>query len=189
MRASNKTVAFATGNRGKMLEARLILSPFGIRTVPFNGKGVEIQADEVSEIARYAAREASRKYQKRVIVEDAGLFVDALGGFPGPFSSYVFKTIGIRGLLSLMEKERSRRASFRSAVSYCEPAGEPVLFEGAVGGTILTAPEGKNGFGFDPIFVPDGSRMSLGEMTLKEKCSVSHRGEAMRKFGAWFVSP
>jgi len=161
MRASDRTIPFATGNRGKIQEARTILSPFGIRPIPFNWKGVEVQASTVSEVAAYSARVASRKHERSLIVEDAGLFVDALEGFPGPFSSYAFKTIGIKGLLRLLDGRRSRRAAFRSAVAFCAPSGEPVVFEGVVVGRILSAPVGAGGFGFDPVFLPDGGEKSM----------------------------
>ena len=187
MPASSRSVTFATGNRGKVHEARVILSPFGIRPLPFDGKGVEVQADTVSEVAAYSSRVASRKYGKALMVEDAGLFVDSLGGFPGPFSSYVFKTLGIAGVLRLLEGGGPRKASFRSAVAFCTPSGEPVVFEGSVSGLILPAPVGSGGFGFDPIFLPQGEKKSMAQMTLDEKCRVSHRGEAMRKFGSWFA--
>jgi len=189
MRGSSRSVAFATSNRGKIAEARVILSPSGIRVRPFNGKGVEIQAETVSEVAAFSARAASRVYRRPLIVEDAGLFVDALHGFPGPSSSYAFKTVGISGLLSLLERERSRRACFKSAVAFCEPTGEPRVFEGTVSGRISRSPSGENGFGFDPVFVPSGGRRSMGELTLEEKCAVSHRGEALRKFAEWYVGP
>jgi len=187
MRASSRSILFATGNRGKIQEARLILSPFRIRPLPFDGKGLEVQASTVSEVAAYSARVASRNCGRALIVEDAGLFVEALDGFPGPFSSYVFKTIGIAGLLRLLEREVSRKASFKSAVAFCTPSGEPVVFEGIVTGRILRAPAGGGGFGFDPVFVPDGRKKSMAQMTLAEKCQVSHRGEAMRKFASWFI--
>ncbi len=186
MPGSSRSVRFATGNSGKMEEARIILSPFGIRPVALNGKGVEIQADTVSEVASYSARVASRKYKKALIVEDAGLFVDSLAGFPGPFSSYAFKTIGIDGLLKLLKGVASRRAHFASAVAYCTPTSEPKVFEGVVNGRILDAEVGSGGFGFDPVFLPDRSAKSMAQMTLEEKCAVSHRGQAMRKFGSWF---
>jgi len=188
MPESSRTITFATGNPGKIQEARTILSPFGIDLVPFDGKGVEVQAESVSEVAAYSARAASRRFARALIVEDAGLFVDSLQGFPGPFSSFVFKTLGIPGLLRLLEGQRSRTATFRSAVAYCAPSSEPVVFDGSVGGRMLTVPRGSGGFGFDPVFVPKGERKSMAEMTLEEKCSVSHRGEALRKFAAWFVS-
>src|SRR5208283_1389843 len=147
MRASSRSIHFATGNSGKVQEARIILAPFRVRPLPFDGKGVEVQASTVSEVAAYSARTASRKYRRALIIEDAGLFVDALSGFPGPFSSYVFKTVGVAGLLRLLERERSRTASFRSAVAFCAPSGEPVVFEGTVSGRIMRWPTGTGGFG------------------------------------------
>jgi len=186
MPASSKSVYFATGNRGKVLEARIILKPFGVKVRPFSGKGAEIQA-ETDQVASFSARDAARKYGRKLIVEDAGLYVEELDGFPGPFSSYAFKTIGIDGLLTLLGASKSRKAHFKSAVAYCEPGGEPHVFEGKVYGRISRVPAGENGFGFDPVFVPAGSTRSMGELTLEEKCGLSHRGEAMRKFAAWFT--
>ncbi len=187
MRGSSKPVAFATSNAGKIEEARIVLSPFGITVRPFDGKGLEIQAGTVSEVAAFSSRVASRRYKRALIVEDAGLFVDSLQGFPGPFSSYVYRTLGTGGLLTLLKGTGSRRASFKSAVAYCDPAGEPRVFEGLVAGRISRSPTGENGFGFDPVFVPSGSRRSMGQLTLREKCEVSHRGEALRKFAAWYT--
>ena len=187
MPASSRSIAFATGNHGKVLEARFILSAFGIRPCVLKGKGTEVQASTVSTVAACSAREASRRYGRALIVEDAGLFVDVLGGFPGPFSSYAFQTIGIPGLLRLLQNESLRTASFKSAVAYCEPLGEPVVFDGLVAGRILEAPAGSGGFGFDPVFLPGGEKKSMAQMTLAEKCKVSHRGEAMRRFASWFT--
>lgn len=150
-----------------------------------------MQADTVAEVAAFAAREAARRFGRGVLVEDAGLFVDALKGFPGPFSSYVFKTIGISGLLGLIGEgtvsPSGRTARFKSAVAFCEPGGEPHLFNGEVQGTITVSPRGTNGFGFDPVFLPTGAARTMGELTLEEKCAVSHRGEALRSFAAWFL--
>ncbi|MDA4113416.1 MAG: RdgB/HAM1 family non-canonical purine NTP pyrophosphatase [Thaumarchaeota archaeon] len=189
MPGSSRPVYFATSNRGKIQEARIVLSPYGIEAVPFDGKGVEIQAETVSEVAAFSARAASRIYDRPLIVEDAGLFVEALGGFPGPSSSYVYKTLGIRGVLALLEGARSRRARFRSAVAFCEPTGEPRVFEGEVTGRISKSASGENGFGFDPVFIPSGGRRSMGALTLEEKCAISHRGESMRKFASWYTGP
>ena len=116
------------------------------------------------------------------------MYVEALSGFPGAFSSFVFKSIGIPGLLKLLRDESQRDATFRSAVAFSEPGGaRPRIFEGSVSGKISRMAKGSNGFGFDPVFVPEGSRKSIGEMTIEEKCAISHRGIAMRKFAAWFV--
>ncbi|MGA2199001.1 MAG: RdgB/HAM1 family non-canonical purine NTP pyrophosphatase [Nitrososphaerales archaeon] len=187
MRGSSRSVTFATSNPGKIREARVVLSRFGVRVVPFDGKGVEIQADTVSEVAAFSARAASRRYDRPLMVEDAGLFVDALRGFPGPSSSYVYKTVGIQGLLALLGGARSRSAHFQSAVAYCDPNGEPRIFEGVVNGRISRSPSGENGFGFDPVFVPAGGRRSMGQLTMEEKCAISHRGDALRKFAERYI--
>lgn len=188
MPGSSRSVSFATGNKGKVEEANLILAPYHIRVLPFDGKGVEIQAETVAEVASYSAKQAAESFRKDLMVEDAGLFVDSLGGFPGAFASHAFSTIGIEGLLRLLEGRRSRKAVFRSAVAYCEPGSAPVVFHGRVTGVISESPSGKNGFGFDPVFVPEGSRRTMAELSLPEKCAISHRGEAMRAFGEWYSS-
>lgn len=183
-------VLLATSNRGKLEEARTILSPFGLSVEQCEGKGIEIQADTTSEVAAFASRGAAKASGKPVLVEDAGLYVDSLKGFPGPYSAYVFKTLGVVGIIELLRSSpgKGRAASFVSSLAYCKPRGEPSLFEGSVTGTIARRPRGKRGFGFDPIFVPDGGARTFGELTLEEKCAVSHRAVALRKFAKWYLS-
>jgi len=181
-------VLFATSNRGKVEEARAILAPFGISVEQFDGKGIEIQADSNSEVAAYASRGAARSAGRAVLVEDAGLYVDALNGFPGPYSAYVFKTIGVAGIIALLRPSSSRAAKFVSSLAYCEPEGDPSPFEGAVRGTITSRPIGGKGFGFDPIFIADGGSKTFGEMDLEEKCAVSHRASSMKRFAKWYLS-
>jgi XTP/dITP diphosphohydrolase len=182
-------VVFATSNRGKLEEARAILAPFGISVEGYDGKGTEIQADTTSEVASYASRWASKAAGRAVLVEDAGLYVESLNGFPGPYSAYAFKTIGVVGIVALLKpSSRSRAAKFVSSLAYCEPLGEPVLFEGHALGAIATRPRGTRGFGFDPIFVPVGGRKTFGELTLHEKSAVSHRADSMKKFAKWYLS-
>ncbi|HVC27283.1 MAG TPA: RdgB/HAM1 family non-canonical purine NTP pyrophosphatase [Nitrososphaerales archaeon] len=183
------SVLFATSNRGKLDEARAILAPFGISVEQFDGKGIEIQADTTSDVASYASRGAAKAAGRAVLVEDAGLFVESLEGFPGPYSAYAFKTIGVAGVISLLRSSpRGREARFVSSLAYCEPHGEPVLFEGSALGAIATRPRGTKGFGFDPIFVPKGGRKTFGELTIDEKSAVSHRADSMKKFAEWYLS-
>jgi len=182
-------VVFATSNLGKLEEARAILAPFGISVEKYDGKGIEIQADTTSEVAAYASRGAAKAAGRAVLVEDAGLYVESLNGFPGPYSAYAFKTIGVAGIIALLRPSPQRRsAEFVSSLAYCEPRGEPKLFEGSALGTIATKPRGTRGFGFDPIFVPKGGRKTFGELTVDEKCAVSHRADSMKKFATWYVS-
>jgi XTP/dITP diphosphohydrolase len=153
-------------------------------------KAAEIQSDSLREIAEKSALEACRRCHLPVFVEDAGLFVEALQGFPGPYAAYAYKTIGNAGLLKLMEKVENRKATFHSAIAYCEgDSGEVRCFEGYVAGEITSEERKKNAksaFGFDPIFQPQGSKKTFAEMTVEEKNGFSHRAMAVRKFAEWY---
>ncbi|MEM2724904.1 MAG: non-canonical purine NTP pyrophosphatase, partial [Candidatus Nezhaarchaeales archaeon] len=101
-------IAYVTNNPNKARESVFILREMNIEVEVVQAKILEIQSDDISEVARFRAKEAYRQLRRPVIVEDAGLFIDALNGFPGPYSSYVFKTIGINGVLRLMKGVRRR---------------------------------------------------------------------------------
>jgi XTP/dITP diphosphohydrolase len=184
----SSSVLFATSNRGKLAEARAILAPLGIAVEQFDGKGIEIQADTTAEVAAYSSRGAAAAAGRPVLVEDAGLYVDSLGGFPGPYSAYVFKTIGVAGVVSLLRPSAKREARFVSSLAYCKPGGEPTQFEGTALGSIALKPVGDRGFGFDPIFLPAGGSKTFGELTVEEKCVVSHRAASMKRFAKWYLS-
>jgi XTP/dITP diphosphohydrolase len=124
-----------------------------------------------------------------VVAEDSGLFVDSLDGFPGPYSSYVFRTIGNRGVLRLLPLPGKRGASFQAAVAYCTPGSDPVGFSGSVNGVVARYPRGIHGFGFDPIFIPEeGDGRTFAEMSTQDKNLLSHRSRAFTKFFKWFVT-
>jgi len=173
---------FVTGNRHKFEEAKEVAARYGVELEMRNVALREIQSDDLTEIARWSAAQACGAVGKSVLVEDAGLFIQALRGFPGPYSSFVFRAIGNGGVLKLMRGVSDRRAEFRSAVGYCKPGSRPVIFEGIVKGAIASAARGSRGFGFDPIFLPKGSRRTFGEMSTAEKNKFSHRAKAMKKF-------
>lgn len=174
-------VWFASSNRHKYLEAREILGKYGIRLGFFKFSAVEIQSDSLLEIARQKALDAYSKCRKPVIIEDDGIFVKSLNGFPGPYSSYVYDTIGNMGVVRLVKKDR--RAKFCAIISYCDRRKKPVQFEGITIGSIPKRPRGK-GWGYDPIFVPRGKTQTYGEMS--EKNTISHRYRALEKFASWY---
>jgi len=178
---------FITGNRHKFEEAREVVARYGMKLKMRVVALPEIQSDDLAEIARWSAARACEAVGGPVLVEDAGLFIRALRGFPGPYSSFVFRAIGNEGVLKLMRGVSDRRAEFRSAVGYCEPGSRPVIFEGVVRGNIALAARGLQGFGFDPIFVARGSRRTFGEMSMAEKNKFSHRAKAMKKFIKWYT--
>jgi len=174
---------FATSNRHKFEEARAIAAKHGVKLEMCDVQCDEIQADDLEDIASFSAKEACRILGKTCFVEDAGLFVRALRGFPGPYSNYVFRTIGNEGLLKLMASVKDRRAEFRSAVGYCEPGAEPIVFSGRSSGSITAKARGHHGFGFDPVFVSRrGDGRTFAEMPTEEKNAYSHRAKAIENF-------
>ena len=174
-------VFFASSNVHKYEEAEKILSEFGIKLDFYQTNLVEIQDDSLSKIALQKALDAYDKCKKPVIVEDDGLFIDSLSGFPGPFSSYVFKTIGNNGILKLVEDNRG--AKFRAVIAYCDSNKKPKLFEYSISGKISKNLQGK-GWGYDPIFIPEKQNKTYAE--LAEKNKISHRYESLKKFANWF---
>jgi XTP/dITP diphosphohydrolase len=144
-------IYFVTTNAGKLREARdLFKEYFDVQQIDMAYP--EFQDDDLGKIAAYGAKYCADRLGKEVIVEDSGLFVDALKGFPGPYSSYVQRTIGNKGVIKLMEGVEGRRAEFRSVVGFCAPGGEPATFTGVWWGDILKEETGTGGFGYDPIF-------------------------------------
>jgi XTP/dITP diphosphohydrolase len=184
-----KVIFFATNNVNKFNEARSILSRYEVAVGMLRVKALEIQSDSLSDIAQASVIDAFTRCRLPVIVEDAGLFINALNGFPGPYAAYAYKTVGNAGLLKLMENVEDRKATFKSVIAYYDGHGKPVCFEGEAAGKITNEERrgnGKAGFGFDPIFQPSGSAKTFAEMTLEEKNGFSHRAKAISKFADWY---
>ena len=173
-----KEVRFVTQNRAKLLELQAKAKSFGLKITQVDAAYPELQADTLEEVVRYGLTFCKRVFPLPLIVEDSGLFVDSLNGFPGPFSSYVYRTIGNLGVVKLVGE--GAHARFESIIG-CYHHGYK-LFRGQVEGAIVSA-RGTRGFGFDPIFEYDGR--TFGEMTLEEKNLVSHRSRAAQLFLKW----
>ena len=182
---------YVTTNPGKLREARRYLGDDMIDTYDYDYP--ELQAPSLEPIAAAGARAAYREVGEPVIVDDAGLFIDAFDGFPGPYSSFVETTIGIDRVWTLAAPLDDRSAAFRCVLAYCdgEPVDDPVgdgdppvrCFSGVVDGEIV-APRGDGGFGYDPIFEHDGA--TFAELSSDGKNAVSHRGRALESFAAWY---
>jgi XTP/dITP diphosphohydrolase len=179
------TLRFVTGNPGKAREAQARL---GTEVERVDYDYVERQADDLATIAAHGARDAfgALDGDDPVIVDDAGLFVDRLDGFPGPYSAYVEDRLGVAGVWRLVDRELEpdeRDAAFRATVAFCD--GDRVeTFDGAVAGEIV-APRGDGGFGYDPIFEHDGR--TFAELSTDAKNDVSHRGRALDSFADWWA--
>ncbi len=185
---SGKVLWLATENRNKLREAQAILTNFGIRARWLKRAKVEIQSSDLEKISSFAANNISRTHKGMVVVEDSGLFVEALGGFPGPFSAYVQRTIGPSGILRLLGQKEKRGAYFQASIAASESGCARGVFTGTVRGRISRTERGDNGFGFDPIFIPEGRRMTFGEMGDSQKNSQSHRSKVYRKLADWYLS-
>ena len=193
LQLEGRFVFFATNNVNKFNEARKILAKNKIAIGMLRIKSLEIQSESLEEIAQSSVTEAFERYRLPMVVEDAGLFVDALNGFPGPYAAYVYRTVGNKGLLRLMEDVDNRRAKFKSVVAYfSSQVKSPVCFDGTVTGEIVRKERrasNEMGFGFDPIFKPDNSDKTFAQMDVVEKCKRSHRAAAFRKFAEWYKQP
>lgn len=152
-----------TCNKGKVREFKQILgSKVEVEQLAIDYP--ELRSDDPEEIARLAAKQLADKLGKEVVVEDSGLFIKALNGFPGTNSAYIHKRIGLDGILKLMEGIEKRECMYMSAVGYCKPGKKAVSFLGVEKGKISEKIRGENGFGHDPIFIPDGLSKTYGEM-------------------------
>lgn len=180
-------LTFVTSNRHKFEEVSEIAARHGIELRHRDTPYIEIQAEKLEDVVRLGVQQACALLGAPCFVEDAGLFVRALHGFPGPYSKFVFRTVGNEGLLKLLSGEKDRTAEFRSAVGYCEPGGKPEVFTGGVDGNLTLEVRGTHGFGFDPIFSPlEGDGRTFGEMRTGEKNRLSHRARAVESFFRWY---
>jgi XTP/dITP diphosphohydrolase len=176
-----KTLYFITSNKGKVREATEKLRTLGFSVVQKDLGYPEVQTDCLEEVAQQGIEHVRAKFHKTFMLEDAGLFIDALQGFPGVYSKYVFFTIGLPGILRLLDGVKNRKAVFRSVYAYSEPGKKPVIVVGECTGMISTETRGQHGFGYDPLFIPKGAEKTFGEMTIEEKNQYSHRAKALEK--------
>ncbi len=176
-----KTIYFITGNKGKLSEVKEKLRSLDVTVIQEDLGYPEVQGDSPEEVAEYGVECIKKRFSHPFIIEDAGLFIDALEGFPGVYSKYVFFTIGCKGILKLLEEKKRRTAVFRSVYAYSEPDKKPLFFIGECQGIIANKERGEGGFGYDPIFIPDGETKTFAEMSIEKKNTFSHRGKALDK--------
>lgn len=179
-----KTLYFVTSNKGKLAEAQEKLQGLPVTLVQHDIGYPEIQAETLEEVVRFGVKTLRQQVEKPFILEDAGIFIDHLKGFPSVYSAYVYYTIGCEGILRLLEGVAAdkRTARFKSVYTYSEPGMDEIcLFHGECKGRIASSMKGNHGFGYDPIFIPNGEQKTFAQMTQKEKNQRSHRGKALEK--------
>ncbi|MFN8337376.1 MAG: RdgB/HAM1 family non-canonical purine NTP pyrophosphatase [Cyclobacteriaceae bacterium] len=183
-----KALCFATNNNNKTEEIRALLGPFFLlKNLKDIGCAEELPETQptIEGNARQKAQYVFDNYGIACFADDTGLEVEALNGEPGVYSArYAGNQRSDRNnislLLSRLEKSNNRKARFKTVISWVEN-GLTENFEGLVYGTIIHSPRGSNGFGYDPVFVPDGFDKTFAEMELAEKNLISHRAIAVKK--------
>ena len=168
---------FVSGNAGKVREVEAIV---GTPVERLELDLPEIQALDVEEVARQKALTAFARARRPVVVDDTGLYIEALGGLPGALARWFLATIGTGGICGLIPRDADRTARGRTAVAYCDGDGVEV-FAGETRGVIVPAPVGVGGFGWDPIFRPDGASGTFAEMGMTEKMAHSMRRRAVER--------
>ena len=179
MPKKNPIINFVTSNKNKVKEFIQILEP-RIKVNHIKIYYTELRSDDPQEIARMSAEMLANKLKKPVVVEDSGLFIKALNDFPGTCSAYIHKRIGLKGIIKLMQSIKNRGCVYKSAVAYCEPKKKPISFLGEENGKIAESIRGNFGFGHDPIFVPEGSNKTYGQMKNCEEIKKFRRRAVLK---------
>jgi XTP/dITP diphosphohydrolase len=181
-------LCFATNNEHKISEVQKLL-PAGFQLECLNDIGCREELPEttgtIAGNSRQKAEHVNSHYHVDCFADDSGLEVEAIGNEPGVDSAYYAgpqrsHEDNTRLLLKKMEGIANRKARFITVITLITGA-KTYQFEGVLNGSILHAPRGLGGFGYDPVFLPEGSQRSLAEMTLEEKNSISHRARAIRQ--------
>jgi non-canonical purine NTP pyrophosphatase (RdgB/HAM1 family) len=166
-----------TGNPGKIAEARLAI---GEHLEAVEVDLPEIQSLDYLEVLRAKADEAWRRVGRPLVVEEAGLDLAALNGFPGPLVKWMLEAVGAEGLARTAISLGDARASSRCFLLYKDGDRE-IVAEGRTEGRLVLPGRGTHGFGWDPVFQPEGSTRTFAELTGAGKGAVSHRGKAWRE--------
>lgn len=194
MRRLSGEIVLASHNKGKLREIAALLQPYGLTVRSAADFGLTEPAETEATFAGNAlikARHACAGSGLPALSDDSGLCVEALNGEPGVHTADWAETPGGRDWMLAMRKvedrlqalgpDAGRRAFFTCTLAVVWPNGEEATFEGRVHGTLTWPPRGDRGFGYDPVFVPEGHSKTFGEMNPDHKHRISHRADAFRK--------
>jgi len=192
-----KEIVIATKNKGKALEFKAFFADYGINALSLHDfseemPDVEETGTTFEENAALKAEAIAKLLNKTVLADDSGLIVDALDGRPGIYSARYSgedanDTKNVQKVLHELEGTayNNRTARFISVLAIAGPGKETIFKEGYCEGRITLEPAGENGFGYDPIFVPEGYEVTMAQLTATEKNQISHRKHAIAKLDEW----
>ncbi|HIQ13194.1 MAG TPA: RdgB/HAM1 family non-canonical purine NTP pyrophosphatase [Thermoprotei archaeon] len=182
-------IHFVTSNRNKYEEASEIFGRYKLRLEWVNISVEEVQSDLLLDVILWKGYDILKILGNvPFIVEDTGLFINYLNGFPGTYSSYVYKSIGCKGILKLLEGVEDRTAYFLSYGLLHMKNNIFKLFKVRIDGIISFEERGMGGFGFDPIFIPEGHKITYAEMGPSVKNNFSHRGKLFNMIAKYILS-
>jgi non-canonical purine NTP pyrophosphatase (RdgB/HAM1 family) len=172
------TLIFATQSANKLEEAQRILRT-QIETYEIDLP--EIQSVDVEDVVIYKAKFAYDVIRKPIMIEDTGLYINALNGLPGALIKWFVQRIGVDGLCRIMEPFDDKSAVAKTIIATYDGYGDPSTFAGEIGGGISGTPRGTQGFGWDAVFIPAGAEKTFAEMLPDEKDAFSMRRLALEK--------
>lgn len=196
------TLVIATHNSGKLKEISALLEPYGLKCISAGSLGLPEPAETgttFSQNALIKARAAAEASGLAALADDSGLSVDALGGRPGVYTAdwaqrqwfegepgrdWYMAMGKVEGMLQGIGPEADRSAAFHCVLAIAWPDGEHAVYEGKCPGSLTWPPRGKMGFGYDPVFVPQGHEKTFAEIDSAEKHAISHRADAFAKLVA-----
>lgn len=158
---------YATTNKHKVEEANEFFGKkygFNIEIIDPDFEILEIQADDCKKVAAFSAKYAADKLNVPILKSDSGIYIEALGGLPGPYNHYFDKQIGVEKFLELFKNETNRKVRLEHCFAYCEPGEEPIVFSGGGTGTISYEARGTRGRWHDKFYIPDGETKTLSEL-------------------------
>lgn len=186
-----KKLIYLTTNPHKVEEANKFFKEkygFDLEIVNPNFEILETQAKNCREVVAFSAKYAADKLGYAVLKSDTGLYLDALGGLPGPYNAYFDKQIGVEKFLELLKDQSNRKARLEHCFAFCEPGEEPIVFTGGGTGKIAYEPKGKIGRWHDLFYIPDGEDKTLSELReIDYEKEASYWGDAKDQFAKWYI--
>ena len=181
---------YLTTNKGKFEEAQRIFRDqygFDIEIKNPDFEVLEIQADNCKDVVAFSVKYACEKLGRPCIKSDSGMYVDALGGLPGPYNHDFDTHIGIEKFLELLKNETNRKARLEDCFAYCEPGEEPIVFTGGGTGRIAYEAKGELGRWHDKFYIPDGETKTLSELREEDRdYEAKFWGTAKFDFAEWY---
>lgn len=196
-RLTEPKIVIATHNAGKLREIRALVAPFGKECTSAGDLGLPEPEETETTFAgnaRIKAHAAAKSSGLPALSDDSGIVVDALDGAPGVFTAdwaetdngrdFVLAMTKVQTLLDEKSASTPRKAAFMCTLCLAWPDGHDEIFVGRVDGQVVWPMRGSHGFGFDPVFQPNGHSVTFGEMLPEEKAPLTHRADAFNKFVA-----